>query len=178
MTDHLHIITGGPSSGKSSLVAALAAEGFAHMPEAGRAIIQDQQAVGGHALPWDDRAAFAELMLGWELRSHREARAMARPVIFDRGVPDVIGYLRLCDLPVPDHVRRAGELFRYNPTVFIAPYWAEIFTQDAERRQEPAEAEATFHAMRQAYAELGYDLIELPRGPLAMRVDFVRRHVG
>src|SRR3546814_14045915 len=56
-----HVITGGPGSGKSTLIEALAVEGFDHMPEAGRAIIRDQVAIGGAALPWADRAAFAEL---------------------------------------------------------------------------------------------------------------------
>ncbi len=65
------------------------------MPEAGRAIIQDQVEIGGAALPWSDREAFAALMLGWEMRSYREAMGVPSPVIFDRGIPDVIGYLRL-----------------------------------------------------------------------------------
>src|SRR3546814_1518314 len=50
-----HVITGGPGSGKSTLIEALAVEGFDHMPEAGRAIIRDQVAIGGAALPWADR---------------------------------------------------------------------------------------------------------------------------
>ena len=37
------------------------------MPEAGSAIIQDQTAIRGEALPWSDRSAFAELMLAWEI---------------------------------------------------------------------------------------------------------------
>src|SRR3546814_15816236 len=73
------------------------------------------------ALPWADRAAFAELMLGWELRSWHEAHDRAGPVICDRSVPDVAGYLRLCGLPVPAHVSQAADLFRYQPRVFIAP---------------------------------------------------------
>jgi len=78
LTDHFHVITGGPGSGKTSLVDALAAEGFRHMPEAGRAIIQDQVDIGGTALPWDDRESFATLMLGWEMRSYREATSAPR----------------------------------------------------------------------------------------------------
>lgn len=42
---------------------ALAQMGFSTAPEAGRAIIKAQQAVGGDALPWRDRRLFAELML-------------------------------------------------------------------------------------------------------------------
>ena len=76
----LFVITGGPGSGKSTLIAALAARGISVMPEAGRAIIRDQAAIGGSALPWADRAAYAELMLSWELRSYREALEKPGPV--------------------------------------------------------------------------------------------------
>lgn len=158
MTDrpNFHIITGGPGSGKTSLIDALAAQGVHHMPEAGRAIIRAQVAIGGAALPWADRAAYAELMLGWELRSWHETHDRAGPVIFDRGVPDVVGYLRLCGLPVPVHVSQATDLFRYQRRVFIAPPWREIFGQDAERKQDWAEAQATYEAMVTVYASLGY----------------------
>jgi len=178
MTDHLHIITGGPGSGKSRLVAALADAGLHHMPEAGRAIIQDQVAIGGSALPWADRTAFAELMLGWEMRSYREACALVRPVILDRGIPDILGYLTLCGLAVPDHVHKAAALYRYNRRVFIAPPWPAIFTQDAERRQTPEEAEATYHVMAATYVSLGYELIPLPLAPIADRVAFIRDHLA
>lgn len=175
--DHRHVITGGPGSGKSTLAAALAADGFYRMPEAGRAIIRDQSAIGGPALPWGDRAAFAELMLGWDMRSYHEAGSRPGPVIFDRGVPDVIGYLRLCGLPVPAHMMKAASLCRYNPRVFLAPHWPAIYTQDGERRQSTEEADATSRAMAAVYAELGYELVPLPLAPVTERVRFIRAHL-
>jgi predicted ATPase len=117
------------------------------MPEAGRPIIQDQVAIGGEALPWAERQAFAELMLSWEMRSYRVALKAKGPVIFDRGVPDVLGYLRLSNLPVPPHVERAAHMFRYHRRVFIAPPWPEIFGQDNERKQSFEEAQATYDVM-------------------------------
>jgi predicted ATPase len=172
-TDHLFVVTGGPGSGKSSLITALAEQGIATMPEAGRAIIQDQVAIGGDALPWADRAGFAGQMLDWELRSHGEARVLPGPVLLDRGIPDVIGYLRLCGLPVPEHAERAAVAFRYNRTVFIAPHWPAIYAPDAERKQDEAEAAATQAMMARVYAELGYDLVPLPLASVAERVRFV-----
>ncbi|MDQ0317146.1 AAA family ATPase [Amorphus orientalis] len=176
--DRFIVITGGPGSGKTSLVEHLAASGHQTSDEAGRAIIQAQQQIGGTALPWADRQLFAELMLSWEIRSHQAALTGEGPVVFDRGVPDVIGYLTLCGLPVPAHMQRAAALHRYADPVFIAPFWPEIFRQDAERHQDLAEAERTHAAMVEAYRAAGYRLMELPRAPVAERAEFVVETVG
>lgn len=173
MSDHMFVVTGGPGSGKSSLIDALTWRGFRAMPEAGRAIIRDQIEIGGSALPWADRAMFAELMLGWELRSWHEALAMEGPVLMDRGIPDVVGYLTLCGLPVPAHIEAAAKLHPYNKRVFLAPYWDAIFTQDTERKQDRQEAEATGRVMAKTYARLGYQLIALPLAGIEERADFV-----
>jgi len=178
MTEHLHIITGGPGSGKTSLVDALSEQGIRRMPEAGRAIIQDQVAIGGTALPWADKEAFANLMLAWEMRSFRETVSARGPIVFDRGIPDVIGYLRLCGLAVPASTMKAAELLRYANRVFIAPPWPEIFAQDAERKQTLAEAEHTYHAMVDTYSSLGYELVELPLMTVRERARFVRDQIS
>lgn len=172
-TDRFIILTGGPGSGKSSLIQALAQVGYNSAPEAGRAIIQAQVAIGGKALPWSDPPAFAELMLSWDMRSHEWARGLKGPVFFDRGIPDVLGYLRLSNVPVPTHVQTAARLFRYNTRVFIAPPWPEIFEQDDERKQDFNEAQRTYDAMTKTYQSLGYTLIELPKESIADRCTFV-----
>ena len=177
MCNHMFVVTGGPGSGKSSLIESLRRRGLRSMPEAGRAIIQDQIRIGGKSLPWADRSMFAELMLGWELRSWHEASALGGPVLMDRGIPDVYGYLKLCGLPIPGHVEAAVMKYRYNGKVFIAPHWNEIFRQDAERKQDRKEAEATCQIMAETYARFDYQLVELPRETIEKRVDFIMGHL-
>ena len=178
MSDQLFAVTGGPGSGKTTLLEALAQRGVTCRPEAGRAIIRDQSLIGGHALPWGDRSLFAEMMLAWDLRSYHEASAMPGPVMMDRGIPDSLGYLRLCDLPVPTHMEQAAQRFRYNRRVFVAPFWDEIFEQDEERTQDRDEARATLCAMEDVYRALGYELIPLPFVSVAQRVSFVLSHLS
>lgn len=181
MTAHSNrffVLTGGPGSGKSTLLAGLCAAGYSGSIEAGRGIIQDQVAIGGAALPWNDPALFSETMLSWEMRSYHIAEAEPGITFFDRGVPDIVGYLRLCALPVPEHMARAAETFRYNRRVFIFPPWPEIFAQDSERKQSLDEAKRTFHAVAGAYADCGYDLVEVPRLPAEERVRFVTAAAG
>ena len=176
--DGLFVLTGGPGSGKSTLIERLRDEGHTTSPEAGREIIRDQVAIGGHALPWLDPAAYGEMMLSWDMRAHREARASSEVVFFDRGIPDVIGYLRLLGLPVPAHMEKAAEIFRYHRCVLIAPPWPEIYHEDTERKQDLDEAERTHAAMSETYADLGYELLELPRAPVEQRVQFVIETLG
>lgn len=171
------IISGGPGSGKSTLIQALAKKGLHSMPEAGRAIIREQVAIGGSALPWDNKTAFAELMLSRDLRSYKEAQQLHGPVLFDRGIPDIMGYLLLCELPVPSHLEKAAQTFRYNQRVFLAPPWPEIFTQDAERKQTGEEAIATYNMMVTVYSNLGYHICRLPLSTVEERVQFVLENI-
>lgn len=168
------IITGGPGAGKTTLINALAQAGFAVAPEAGRAIIRTQQENGGRALPWTDPLAFAEAMLAHDLASYADLGTQAGPVFFDRGIPDVVGYLRLEGLPVPDHMLEAARTQRYSGDVFICPPWRAIYSTDDERRQTPEVAERTYQVMVETYTALGYTLRPVPRAPVDTRVRFVR----
>lgn len=176
--NRLVVITGGPGAGKTTLIEALAARGHGRSLEAGRFIIQQQVAIGGNALHRGDQKLFAELMLMHEIRSYEEARAGAGLWFFDRGVPELAGYLRLVGLPVPAHFERAAELYRYNPLVFAAPPWREIFAKDTERQQDFDEAVATYERCSAAYRERGYDVVELPKASVEERAAFVLERVG
>ncbi|SFJ32221.1 Predicted ATPase [Bosea sp. OK403] len=177
-SERLIIVTGGPGSGKTTLLAALAARGIAISPEAGRAIIRDQVAIDGAGLPWANRELFAELMLGFDMQAYQAAVDRGANVVFDRGIPDIAGYLRLCGVPVPAHFIRAIERFRYATEVFIAPPWRDIFENDAERRQDFDEARRTHDAMLAVYREHGYALTRLPFGTVEARADMVAARIG
>jgi len=175
--NRFYVITGGPGSGKTSLIEALRARGFHCAAEAGREIIQDQVKIDGRALPWRDPLLFAELMLSCDLRSYRQAELSSGPVFFDRGIPDIAGYLRLMNLPVPPHLQNAVQSFSYNRTVFVAPPWPEIFRQDQERKQDLDEAQRTYQALTATYKALSCELVELPRFSIADRCQFVLDHL-
>lgn len=171
------MITGGPGSGKTALIDALTAMGVATSPEVGRAVVKEELARGGNALPWGDERRFAEKMVVREVAAHAAALARADTVVLDRGVPDVAGFLRASGLPVPSHIDAAARSHRYNARIFLAPFWADIYRHDAERIQPPPLAQATEAVMRDTYSGYGYRLIELPRLSVDERVTFVLRHL-
>ncbi|MGN6792909.1 MAG: AAA family ATPase [Streptosporangiaceae bacterium] len=172
--DRFTIITGGPGTGKTSLIAELRRRGFAGTVEAARAIIVDQTLIGGRALQGADTALFAELMLAWEMRSYRMAeREPAAATFFDRGIPELTGYYRMLSMPVPAYVTAAARAFRYRPRVFLAPAWRAIYTTDTERTQDFADAVTGSDGARAVYEEYGYEVIGLPLASVEERADFV-----
>lgn len=177
-SNRFFVLTGGPGAGKTTLVEALKARGYATTEEAGRGVIRREMLRNGDGLPWIDRERFAELMFEWELASYRQAERQPGPVIFDRGLPDTIGYLRLEGLEVPAWMEEEALRLRYHTRVFIAPPWREIYSGDEERRQSWTVAVRTHDVMRETYADLGYDLVELPRISVAQRADFVIATIG
>ena len=50
--------------------------------------------------------------------------------------------------------------------------------QDEERRQSWQVAVRTYEVMVRTYTDFGYDLVELPRAPVAQRIAFVLREAG
>jgi len=115
-------------------------------------------------------------MLSRDMRSHHEASSGTGSVFMDRAVTDVLGYMALCGLTMPDHALRAALAF-YSPLVLLAPHWNAIFTQDAQKRQDAAEAEATSREMARIYTRLGYKLMTLPLAPVQDSADFVMRRL-
>jgi predicted ATPase len=172
-----YVLTGGPGSGKTSIVERLAARGFVTVAETGRDILRQQVAIGGRAVHWDDAVTFRELMLARGMADFERMEGETSPVFFDRGITELTGYCRLIGVPVPDHIRKAVEHYRYNPMVFATPPWPEIYAHDALRKQDEDEAVRSFELACEAYVEAGYRIVEVPRAPVGDRAAFVLRTI-
>ncbi|MFK8397144.1 ATP-binding protein [Pseudomonas sp. BGr12] len=179
MSESLIVITGGPGAGKSTLLDHLHQHhGLNAVEEGGRAIIREQLARGGDALPWANREAFCREMFEHALTTRERALDTGGLWLFDRGLPDVLGYARLCGLPIPEALETAAREQRYGQTAFLAPAWEAIYRNDAERRQDFIEARRTAAMMAQVYEALGYRVVQLPLASLEERAAFVLEVLG
>ncbi len=164
------VISGGPGTGKSTLINALREASVGCFDEVSRELIIESNRNGTDLLPWRNLEAFAA-------ECHRRMVELLEQVephelcFFDRGIPDIIAYLRNGSKPIPSELFTDGR--RYTKLVFIAPPWSDIFINDNERPQTFNECLRLHNLILETYVELGYRVVMLPRVSVAERVWFV-----
>ena len=165
-----YIITGGPGSGKSSLLAALVKQKYQGFEEISRVIIREQHEIGGDKVPWQNLAAFADLCYDRMSAQLDDCKSNC-PCFYDRGLPDIIAYVRRGSLEVPEKYFEKAK--SYNKTVFLAPAWEDIFVNDDERPESFKDAVEINKFLRATYEDLGFHIIELPKISIEERLAFI-----
>ncbi|XOB63770.1 AAA family ATPase [Campylobacterota bacterium DY0563] len=166
------IFTGGPGSGKTSVIEFLCHMGYQSAPEVGRKVIQAQVKSQGSALPWLDKIAFRDEMVLEEIKNY-ENFGDTEVTLYDRSIIDSYGYSKLERIPISELLLDKCCELDYCRKVFIFPPWEEIYENDAERKQDFNEAVATYDEMVSAYTKFGYDLIEVPKASVKERAQFI-----
>ena len=167
------VLTGGPGAGKSTLLEAIRRKDVRIFPEAARVILQSPN---GMAMRAERSMDFAMAMLEADLAAWHAADSKLS--VYDRGFPDIAGFLELEGLPVSATLERICYENRYNGPIFRAAPWFEIYVTDAERTQDWDQAVASDEAVTSAWIRYGYDLIDLPQVLVNQRADFVMRQVA
>lgn len=169
------VLTGAPGAGKTTLLEAAASAGFATSHEVARELLR---ASGGMELRERDPLGFADAMLAAHLREFAAMDAVEGPVVFDRGLPDVVGFLEVSGLRVSPAIDQACRDVRYDGIILRAPAWAEIYRQDAQRIQDWQQAVDSDEAVTAAWHRYGYDVVDLPLASVDERLRFLKRRIG
>lgn len=173
--DNRYIITGGPGSGKSTLLDALSEQGFQCFEEISRIVIKEQHEIGGDKVPWLNLAEFAEICYK-RMSSQLDKCNANSKCFYDRGIPDIIAYVKRGGLPVPSKYFNKSK--DYNRIVFLAPAWKEIFINDSERPESFEDSVEISLFLKETYFDLGFTVIELPRSSVLERVHFISNYLS
>jgi len=168
------VLSGCSGGGKSTLLDALAARGYAVCKEPGRDIVREQLAIDGDALPWRNSAAFARQCID-RCIEYLTAAEPQHTTFFDRSLVDaVLGLERVGPgARVTDAERALLHTWRYFPLVFLAPPWPDIYVTDTERTHDLADAEVEYRDLVAGYARYEYEIAYLPKVGVSERVEFV-----
>lgn len=164
-----YVLTGGPASGKTTLLRRLEGAGYRTVQEAPRTLADEHKGVPFSEVR-RDLAKFergvVRLQLAFEAAVPEDAVC-----IFDRGLPDTIPYLRLAgeDTGAVENLSRG----RYRTVFFLEPLPIKFRPSRVENgRQEEFSQMAL-----EAYLDLGYGVVRVPSMPTGQRMRMVMNHV-
>ncbi|GIM94843.1 ATP/GTP-binding protein [Paractinoplanes toevensis] len=161
-----HILTGTPGAGKTAILRALELEGHPVVEEAASDVIALGQALGDPA-PWH-HSGFIDRVAALQRR-----RQLAAPdgAFFDRSPVCTLALCRYSGRTPPPAL--LDEIDFYSRTVFFVRNLGFVEPTGA-RRITFADALRFERIHEQAYRELGFDLVDVPAGPLPERLATIR----
>jgi len=176
MTQHpFYIITGPPSSGKTTLINSLQDLNYKCHPEMARLVIQNNIKNGVDCFPWNNTLDFSHQVF-LEV-SNLLSSINTDFSFFDRSLVDIIAYMDISKISRNKKYIEAIKQSNYNRNVFFLPFWDNIYTIDLQRRESKEEAKLIENNLRLIYNELGFNLIDVPMSALKERVDFIIKTV-
>jgi len=172
-----YILTGPPGAGKTAILRQLEVIGYAVVEEAATDVIALGIALGREE-PWRDDDFIDKVLALQRQRQNSVAVARDTTVFFDRSPACTLALSRYLDFttsPLLDReVSRVLAEGTYEPTVFFIRN--QGFVQPTAARQISFEDSLAFERLHeQTYRDLGFQLVEVPAGPLADRVELIRQ---
>ena len=168
------VIAGASSTGKTSLINELMKRGYACKEETSRKMIREGKKKGiGHFF-LTHPISFSEQLLTQRIFDFKNAEESNEGVIFfDRGLPEVVGYLEYIGETLPNEFVQKCKMHQYNNPIFVTPVWKEIHRTDDERYESYEEAKKIDRFLRKAYLDFNYTLIDIPLTSVEERVQFI-----
>ena len=167
------VITGGPGTGKSSIINHLKSKGFLCYEEISRQVTLQARKDGIEQLFLTKPLLFSKKLLEGRKQQYLKATQESENVVFlDRGLPDVLAYMDFIGDDYPNQFIETCATHQYEYVFVLAP-WQEIFTSDSERYENFEQAIEIHHNLLKTYMRFGYQLIDVPFETIEKRSDFV-----
>jgi predicted ATPase len=176
-----HVLTGGPCSGKSTVLALLKARGYTTIDEAAKQVRQEQERVRNPILPHTHPAAY-QVLVDARQRYFEEHDIMPRlhmvQVFLDRSRVDQIGYCIAYNIEVPSEVQQSVRRVRYGKIFLLETLPDHCYVNESFRPEDRAESLRIADCLHEGYLRTGYEPIVVPFAPPEERMEMILKHIG
>lgn len=168
------VITGGPGSGKTTIIEELERMGYNIMSEISRQVTIEAKKQGIDQLFLTDPLFFSKKLLEGRVQQFKEANNFKNTshLFYDRGIPDVNAYMDYLGTAYDSPFNESAIDFVYDK-VFLLPPWESIYIQDNERYESYDQAKLIYEFLYKKYADLGYDVHNVPEGTSKERAEYI-----
>lgn len=167
------VITGGPSSGKTTLINSLSQMGYKTAPEVARQIIEQEilegktlEQIRGHEGEFQEKV-FKKVL-------EREHDLSPQEVVFlDRSLLDCLAYSLFNNIN-PTELQKVIKKYKYSKVFFLE----RVFWEKDHTRTENEEIACQIdNLLKKVYQEEGYELIIVPPISIEERIKFICKYL-
>ena len=174
------VITGGPGTGKTSIINALKKKDFHCFDEVIRSLtlevkkdVNETSHISNPIAFANDPLDFNTRLLNGRIEQFITANTLNNKLnFFDRGIPDVLAYMDYFNQEYDDLFVNACKLHTYS-TIFLLPPWKSIYKRDNERFETYEEAVKIHEHLVNIYINYGYKIVEVPFGNVEERTNYI-----
>lgn len=170
-----YVITGGPSSGKTTTINELSKLGFHIVPEAARILIDREKTNGktldqirGDELEPDFQVRVLKMKIEIENKAPKD-----KVVFFDRGIPDCIAYYEILGID-SKKLKELCKEKRYRRIFFLEQL---TYKKDYARTEDIETVNKISELLFKTYVDLGYEIIRIPAMSIEDRIKMILSYV-
>lgn len=169
-----YVITGGPCSGKTTMINELSKLGYHTVPELARVLI-DREIKNGNPLEEirRDESEFQKRVLLLKIEIENKV-PKKKIVFFDRAIPDSIAYYKILGIN-PKNLIKTCKRKKYRKVFFLEQL---PFEKDYARTENTEDANKLSKLLFECYSELGYEIVKIPVLPVKNRLKIILSHVN
>jgi len=168
-----YVLTGGPSSGKTSLLEELGRRGFYAIREAAKDFIiqKQQEGIKEPRLKKD----FQEKILDIQLKREAEIPPDKEVVFIDRGLPDGLAfYMHRKQKPLQRLLESIAKC-EYEKIFFLEPL--HLYEGTGFRTESEEESQNISNLLKRLYEDFGYEVVMVPPVSIKERAEFVLKRI-
>lgn len=166
-----YVISGAPSSGKTTIINALQERGFSTVPEVATAVIEREMKKGRtlEDIRLSDKAWLQKQIIDLQLDLQKDLNPQ-ETLFLDRGIPDIFAFYAFYQLPINDYLTNAYRSAEYKKVFLfdrlpLEKNHVRIENEDDLRKLDRLHEEA--------YKKLKLPYLRVPTLPINERVDFI-----
>jgi predicted ATPase len=169
-----HVITGGPSTGKTTVINKLAERGYKTTIEHARHYIDTMRTEGQTVT--DLRSNRKKFQIGvLDMQIEQEASILPQDLVFlDRAIPDAMAYYQFLKLDYDEKLLTTVKNTSYKK-IFILDRLP--FTKDYARTEDEEAQKKIHQLIIDVYTSLGFPIVSVPVLPPTERVEFILNNI-
>ena len=169
-----YVITGGPSSGKTTTIDLLKGRGYKTTIEHARHYI-DTQRVTGETVEEIRSNQLAFQRGVFDMQIEQEKALLPDDVVFlDRAIPDALAYYRFLNLPEDPKLTDAMRQVSYKKVFIMDPL---PLAKDYARTEDSPAQKHIHELLTEVYESMPFPVVHVPVLPPEERVDFILRNL-